>query len=84
MKYRLFIQRRAQREIDGLPSQVFDRLVAVVNALAENPTPHGCVRLRGREGWRIRVGDYRVLYNIDKEEHTVTVVHVGHRRDVYR
>jgi len=44
----------------------------------------GCNRLTGRDGWRIRVGDYRVIYEIDDERQMITILHIGHRRDVYR
>lgn len=84
MTYRLSILRRAQKELAQFPSSSFERVVAAIRDLAQNPRPPGCLKLSGREGWRIRVGDYRVVYEIDDEERSVTVLHVGHRRDVYR
>jgi mRNA interferase RelE/StbE len=53
-------------------------------ALRENPRPAKCLKLTGREGWRIRVRNYRVIYKIDDSEKLVTILHVGHRRDIYR
>ncbi|MDH3771893.1 MAG: type II toxin-antitoxin system RelE/ParE family toxin [Nitrospirota bacterium] len=53
-------------------------------ALAYDPRPKSSRKLTGREGWRLRVGDYRVLYDINDAKQTITIVHVGHRRDVYR
>ncbi|WP_404980599.1 type II toxin-antitoxin system RelE family toxin [Carboxydichorda subterranea] len=51
---------------------------------ADNPRPPGVRKLTGRDGWRLRVGDYRVIYDVDDESRRVTVLHIGHRRDVYR
>lgn len=84
MPYSVTILRRAQRELADLPVQEYSRVAAALRALADDPRPLGCIKLTARDGWRIRVGDYRVLYDIDDGERTVTVVHVGHRRDVYR
>ena len=52
--------------------------------LGDDPKPHGSIKLSGRDGRRIRVGDYRVIYEIDGDAHEVTVLDVGHRRDIYR
>ena len=60
------------------------RLREAIFALAHEPRPQSSRKLTGREGWRLRVGDYRVLYDIDDVKQTITIVHVGHRRDVYR
>lgn len=84
MKYRVSILRRAQKELANLPSEAFERVRDALRGLADDPRPLGCKKLQGREGWRIRVGNYRVLYKIDDDQHTVEVVHIGHRRDVYR
>jgi mRNA interferase RelE/StbE len=82
--YVVFITRRAQRELAGLPTGVYGRVKAAIASLAVDPRPLGCIKLTGLEGWHIREGDYRVLYTINDDTHEVTVVHVGHRRDVYR
>jgi len=84
VSYRLFLLPRAQKELARLPNPAYERIRAAVRALAEEPRPPGCRKLSGREGWRIRIGDFRVLYEIEDAQQTVTVVHVGHRRDVYR
>lgn len=55
-----------------------------MRGLANQPRPAGRHKLRGRDGWRIRVGNYRVIYEIDDQQSMVTVLHIGHRRDVYR
>jgi mRNA interferase RelE/StbE len=84
MNYAIFMLRRAQRELAALPRPAFDRATAAIAALAATPRPSGCTKLTARDGWRIRVGDYRILYDIDDAKQTVTILHIGHRRDVYR
>jgi mRNA interferase RelE/StbE len=84
MSLTVFILRRAQKELAQLPPTAYGRVKTAILKLSENPRPKGCRKLAGREGWRIRVGDYRVIYEIDDEQQIVTVLHVGHRGDVYR
>jgi mRNA interferase RelE/StbE len=83
MSYEVLILRRAQKELAGLPKADYERVRHAVSALAENPRPAGCRKLIGRDGWRIRSGDYRAIYEIDDVQQRVTVLHFGHRRDVY-
>lgn len=84
MIYDLAILCRAQREIQRLPHEDYERVREAIRALAKDPRPPGGLALRGRAGWRIRVGNYRVIYETNDMQHTVTSLHVGHRRDVYR
>ena len=84
MSYSVNILRRAQKELAQLPGGVYERVRDAVRALGQDPRPPACLKLTGREGWRIRAGDFRVIYEIDDKQRTVTVLHVGHRRDVYR
>jgi mRNA interferase RelE/StbE len=88
MRYRLKITSRTARELRKLPVNIRARIEATIEAavsrLADDPRPPGCVKLHGAAGWRIRVGDYRVLYDIEDDVLTVTVLRAGHRRDVYR
>lgn len=84
MSYAVFILRRAQKELAGLPREVYLQVRDAIRELSQEPRPIGCKKLVGREGWRIRIGDYRVIYQINDEQQTVTVLHIGHRRDVYR
>jgi len=83
MSYDVLILRRAQKELAALPKADYERVRDAVGELAENPRPTGCKKLVGREGWRIRSGDYRVIYEIDDAQSKITVLHIGHRRDVY-
>ena len=84
MPSQVFILRRAQKELTTLPIEAYQRVRDAISALSEEPRPPGCVKLSGRDGWRIRVGLYRVIYEVDDQQRTLTVMHVGHRRDVYR
>ena len=84
MTYSLFILPRAAKELEELPADAFQRVRDALRGLAGNPRPHGCLKLSGREGWRIRIGDYRVVYEIDDKQQTITILDIGHRRDVYR
>jgi mRNA interferase RelE/StbE len=82
--YRLVIRRSAGKEIEALPPKERRRVVTKIQSLATNPRPAGCEKLSGEEKYRLRQGDYRVLYEIVDRELIVTVVKVGNRRDVYR
>ena len=83
MSYTVFILRRAQNELAQLPKGTYERVRDAIRFLAQDPRPPGCLKLTAREGWRIRKGDYRVIYEIDDKHRVVTILHVGHRHDVY-
>jgi mRNA interferase RelE/StbE len=74
----------SQDELAALPTEAYQRVKAAIFKLSENPRPSGCRKLSGREGWRIRIGSYRVIYELNDAEKKVFVLHIGHRRDVYR
>jgi mRNA interferase RelE/StbE len=82
--YKLFIKRSAAKELEALPPKVRSRIASKIATLADAPRAPGVEKLSGQEKYRIRHGDYRVLYSIDDSTETVTVVKIGHRRDVYR
>lgn len=85
MTYAVEIDTKAAREIRALPRHEQERILQKVMALAENPRLAGSVKLSGREGfWRIRSGNYRVIYEFMDARLVIVVVKVGHRRDVYR
>jgi mRNA interferase RelE/StbE len=85
MRYEVLFQPSAGRQIRKLPADVQRRVVLAAEALGVDPRPAGCQRLKGPESiWRIRVGDYRILYEIRDKALRVLVVRVGHRREVYR
>lgn len=83
--YRILLERAAEKDLARLSSVIHDRVVAAIQALAANPRPPGCRKLTGsKNDWRIRVGDYRVVYEIADEIRVVRVNRVRHRREVYR
>jgi mRNA interferase RelE/StbE len=84
MPYRVFIMLSAQRALERLPQSDYRRVLDAILALAQNPRPAGSKKLSGREGWRIREGDYRVIYEIDDQAQTVAALRVRHRREAYR
>jgi mRNA interferase RelE/StbE len=84
VKYSLFILPQAQRAMASLETQDREKIRKAILALQENPRPTHCRKLTGRDGWRMRVGNYRVIYEIDDAARSVTILNVGHRREIYR
>ncbi|HTP88412.1 MAG TPA: type II toxin-antitoxin system RelE/ParE family toxin [Bryobacteraceae bacterium] len=83
-EYSLAIKASALKELDALDDAVFKRIDRRILALVDDPRAAGCRKLRGyRDHWRIRVGDWRVIYIIDDAARHVTITRVAHRRDVY-
>jgi mRNA interferase RelE/StbE len=83
--YRIELTRRAEKQFKDLPSTVQQRIKPKVDALSENPLPDGVSKLQGADDlYRIRVGDYRVIYQIQNKQLLVLVVKVAPRRDAYR
>lgn len=84
MTYHVIIKRSAEKELDAFPANIHERVIKRLLVLEDNPRPTGSKKLQGQESYRLRVGDYRVLYIIDDKGKQVTVLAVGHRREVYR
>ena len=85
MSYQLILSKPALRALRELPASANARIVAAIEGLKEEPRPSGCKKLKGVEGiWRIRVGDYRVVYAVDDAVLVVDVRRIGHRGDIYR
>ena len=83
--YEVLLERRAQRDIKKLPTEVFHRIIQPIKALAEDPKPPGCRKIAGsKNDWRIRIGEYRVIYEIDEHAEAVKVMRIRHRREIYR
>lgn len=83
-RYRVFIKPSAAKELEAIPQKDCQRLASRIQALAATPRPQGCEKLSGREQYRIRQGDYRVVYEILDQEGLVRIVKIGDRKDVYR
>jgi mRNA interferase RelE/StbE len=73
-----------KKDLPAIPKTDVSKIVKRIESLADNPFPEGAIRLKGREEWRIRQGDYRILYVVEHEIVTVFVIKVGHRREIYR
>ena len=84
MKYEVRILRVAEKEMDKLSATVHRRLSQRILSLEENPRPRGARKLSGSEEYRLRIGAYRILYTVNDVDKLVTIVAVGHRREVYR
>ncbi|MBI4309410.1 MAG: type II toxin-antitoxin system RelE/ParE family toxin [Candidatus Omnitrophica bacterium] len=83
-KYSIEIKKSAAKEIETLPKHHLQAVIQKIHSLADNPRPPGCEKLSAQDKYRVRCGDYRILYTIEDMVLTVCVVKVGHRRDVYR
>jgi len=83
-EYEARLRPAAAREYRRLQGRLRDRIRTAIDALAFDPRPVGAAKLAGRDDYRIRVGDYRVVYAVDEAERLVIVGRVGHRREVYR
>lgn len=82
--YKIELRRRAQRALNKLPEADFQAVVEAMKDLAQTPRPRGIEKVKGTGLWRIRQGDYRIIYAIDDNQQLVTVVRIGHRREIYR
>ncbi len=84
MTYKISILRRAQKQLAKIPASEYKKVKQAILNLAKDPRPPGSKKLKGREGWRIRQGDYRVIYEIQDDQLIVIVLDVGNRKDIYR
>ena len=83
--YRVLLERAAEKDLARLSGEMHDRVIGAIQTLANNPRPPGCRKLTGsKNDWRLRVGEYRVVYQIADEIRIVRVNRVRHRREVYR
>jgi mRNA interferase RelE/StbE len=83
-KYQIIIQSVAQKQLKSLSNDLLIRIENKLNNLVNDPRPDGCKKLKGRKNqWRIRVGDYRIIYVIDDMNLQIKILEVGHRREIY-
>jgi len=84
-RYNVKLMPKAQKDLDGFSGKLLSRFEEIILGLYDEPRPHNCKKLSvGGSRWRIRVGDYRILYEIDDARKIVTVYRIAHRREVYR
>lgn len=84
MSYRVIVPKTVQKELDNLADEISIRILAKLKTLEANPRPPDVKKLKGRSAWRVRVGDYRIIYEIYDRQLTIILVTIGHRGDVYR
>lgn len=84
MIYTIYILPSAKKSLAKLSKEIRSRIYKKVNQLATNPHPAGSLKLEGHDGWRIRVGDYRIIYEIINKKLTIWVIDIDHRKDIYR
>ena len=83
--YEVYLERAAEQNLKQLSSEKLQRIISHIKALAENPRPTGCRKLYGsKSDWRIRVGNWRIIYEVDDKEEVVRVMRIRHRREAYR
>jgi mRNA interferase RelE/StbE len=81
--YELFVLPPTQKDLDRLEGLAFERILKKIRALSKDARPPGCLKLTGEEGYRIRTGEYRILYRIDDASKRIFIYRVKHRKDVY-
>ncbi len=82
--YKVFITRRAEKDLKGLDRGDKNRVVTAISSLKNDPRPAGCLKVKSESGvWRIRIGDWRIGYWVDDEEQEVKVIRIAHRREFY-
>lgn len=84
MPYTVTLERSAEKELDALPPRIHDRIIKAILALEKNPSPRNVKRLQGREGARIRIGNFRILYLVKDSGKEIEVISIADREDVYR
>jgi mRNA interferase RelE/StbE len=82
--YKVYFRESVEKDFSVVPKKDLKKILRRIEALAENPRPSGCEKLTGRERYRVRQGQYRIVYSVQDEVLTVWIVKVGHRKDVYR
>lgn len=82
--YKVFFKKSVEKDFTAIPKKDLKKILARIEALAEDPRPPGCEKLTGQQRYRLRQGRYRILYSIQDDELTVWVVKAGHRKDIYR
>ena len=83
-KYTVLLTTKAQKQLDKLSDVVAKPLFEAIRRLAENPRPLGSIKLKGRDGYRIRVGNFRIIYDIYDKELLIDIITLGHRKDIYK
>lgn len=81
--YKVLIEKGVQKQLEKIPEPDYSKVKAAILGLSANPRPVGSKKLKGRDGYRIRQGDYRIIYDIQDDVLVVQVLAAGHRKDIY-
>ena len=84
MSYQILFEKASIKSLSKLPAEAQVKIVEAIENLSENPRPNGSKKLEGREGYRIRIGDYRVIYLINDKKITVLILDIGKRKEIYK
>ena len=83
--YEVLLSKAARKQLDSLPTVIHNKIIEDIYRLAEVPRPAGCKKLKGyNHSYRIRVGDYRIIYEIEDKILRILVIAIGHRKDIYK
>ena len=83
MSYQVTVGKKAMKELEKIHGSDYRVIKETIYSLADNPRPHGCKKLQGRPAYRIRKGNYRIIYEVFDHDSSVEIVTLGHRKDVY-
>ena len=84
MSYTIIVSKSAQKVLKALPRKQQLRIIGVIDTLAQNPFPPASLKLKGRDGFRLRTNDYRIIYTVKNQMLIVHVLAIGHRKDIYK
>jgi len=82
--YSIEVKKKAQKYLNSIPKKDKFRIAGAIELLRENPLPPRSLKLKGRDGYRIRIGEYRIIYSFNSKRLTILVIKIGHRREIYR
>jgi mRNA interferase RelE/StbE len=82
-EYKILLSKTAVKTLDRLPNQVAENILRAIQNLITDPKPHGVKKLKGREGYRIRKGDYRIIYDVHDDTLVIQIIAIGHRKEIY-
>ncbi len=82
-KYTILLSKKAQKQLDKLSDNIAEPILSAISQLENNPRPNGCKKLKGRDGYRIRTGNYKIIYNIFDNELIIDIINLGHRKSIY-
>ena len=83
-EYKITIKKSAAKELEDIPQKDLRKIIKCIRSLARDPRPYGSQKLSGQERYRVRQGDYRIVYSIEDKDSLIDIVKIGHRREIYR